>query len=320
MYTSDFNILMAAIVEAKGAVTGRMIWDLFCEDPRERLSLNRAHSSNDLFVPGLTENEDDEWGETQYLLERQDRQTNFHNFRHLPVIEVDDLPKDLSNVTEFAATEYSTDDSKNVEEKQDEDFHDKKEEVKEAKWGPPQQAPGFSFEIDRDFADSTDPLVIPTSATRKLVQPSTTDNTVNNAINPVVVPNLRTLRLIVRGAIDERRHREHNGEKSTEQQGILDWSKQFFRAFGLRENAIAQEIQQRPLHGEEAVDAAKPSLAEEKRMYDELRKRLQLRELRPVDAVRAFRSSRMITKVPQSDGARKMAIRRSEDKDEQPRK
>jgi hypothetical protein len=112
------------------------------------------------------------------------------------------------------------------------------------------------------------------------------------ATNPVVTPNLRTLRFLVRGALNERRIRQSRGEDTSTQDEILKWSKPFFRAFGIHGKAIQEEVQ---IFTEErdVSEHTKPNLAEEKRLYNAERRKSRLRESSPVDISRFFMSKKL---------------------------
>jgi hypothetical protein len=265
LYTADFNILLAAIVETKGANIGRMIWDLFCVDPRERFDENRAHLDS-YFMPGLIEDGENEWEHDRFLRKKDDMPPAMRGYRHIPVVEVDELPvnevEDTANETFASDTGY---------------------EEAEEEQAAPRSDESIRFEFELNYTTTVHPLVRITSDS------DSTDSSLAtpNIINPVVKPNLRTLRFIVRGALNERRTRQALEQDTSEQQEILAWSKQFFRAFGIRGKAIQEEIQSFMDEDEQSEDA-RPSLAEEKRLYDETKRKVGIRERRHVNVSRKF--------------------------------
>jgi hypothetical protein len=264
LYTADFNILLAAIVETKGSNIGRMIWDLFCVDPREKFDENRAHPDSS-FMLGLAEDDENEWEHDRFLCKRDDMPLAMRGYHHIPVVEVDELPvnevEDMTNETFAGDTGY--------------------EEAEEQ--AAPRSDESISFEPELSYTTAIHPLVRMASdsdsTNSSLASPS--------IINPVVRPNLRTLRFIVRGALNERRIRQALEQDTSEQQEILAWSKQFFRAFGIRGKAIQEEIQSFMDEDEQSEDA-RPSLAEEKRLYDKAKREVGIRERRHVNISRKF--------------------------------
>jgi len=265
MYTADFNILLAAIVETKGANVGRKIWDLFCVDPREMFDKNRAHPDS-YFMPGLTEDDENEWEHGHFLRQRDDIPRSMHGHCHIPVVEVDELPVNeavnRANETFASYTGY------------------KEAEDEEA---APRSDKSISFDSKLNRTATIHPFVHITSDSDSTNSPLASPS----IINPVVKPNLRTLRFIVRGALNERRIRQTLGQDTSEQQEILAWSKQFFRAFGIRGKAIQEEIQSFMDEDEQSEDT-RLSLAEEKRLYDETKRKVGMREQRHVNVSRKF--------------------------------
>jgi hypothetical protein len=187
-------------------------------------------------------------------------------YRHIPVVEVDELPvnevEDTANETFASDTGY---------------------EEAEEEQAAPRSDESIRFESELNYTTTVHPLVRITSDS------DSTDSSLAtpNIINPVVKPNLRTLRFIVRGALNERRIRQALEQDTSEQQEILAWSKQFFRAFGIRGKAIQEEIQSFMDEDEQSEDA-RPSLAEEKRLYDETKRKVGIRERRHVNVSRKF--------------------------------
>jgi hypothetical protein len=260
LHTADFNILLAAVVETKGANIGRMIWDLFCVDPREKIDKNRAHADS-YFVPGLIEDDENEWEHGHFLPKGDDVPWTMPGYRHIPVVEVDELPvseaEDTASETLASDTGYEEADKEQAAPRSDE---------------------SIGFDSKLHHATTIHPLVRMTSD----LDSTNSSLALPSVINPVVEPNLRTLRFIVRGALNERRIRHALGLDTSEQQEILAWSKQFFRAFGIRGKAIQEEIQSF-MDEDEQIGDARLDLAEEKRLYDETRRKVGMRERHHVD-------------------------------------
>jgi hypothetical protein len=76
------------------------------------------------------------------------------------------------------------------------------------------------------------------------------------------------------------------------QNEILEWSKPFFRAFGIRGKAMQKEVQMFKEEGDGSEDT-KPNLAEEQRFYHAEKQKSRLRESSPVDICRLFMSKEL---------------------------
>jgi hypothetical protein len=266
LFTADFNILFAAIVETKGANVGRMIWDLFCEDPRERFDRNSVRFGSNL-IPDPTEDDENEWEYSHFLREKDELPTALDGYRFLPIVQIDEL---TPNEVDEAVKEASAD-----------DIGYKEQEEEQAAPIPDRR---ISFDSELDDTSTLHPRGNAKSA----LDPTHSSLSLASAINPVITPNLRTLRFLVRSALNERKIGQALGHDTSEQQEILEWSKQFFRAFGIRGKAIQQEIQSLGSDEDEVPEHLRPSLAEEKRLYDRARRRLGLSEPRPVNVSPMF--------------------------------
>lgn len=261
LYVADFNILFSAIVETKGATVGRTIWELFCEDPRAKFDKNRVESGSYL-IPGWMEDEENEWEHGHFLRQKDDLPKAVDGYRFLPTIEMDEPVLDKVGAV---ANEASTSDSS----------YNEAEEQEQALPIPDESISFYSTALNHSTLHELEPAM----SDIEFLYPSATSGLVTN---PVVVPNLRTLRFLVRGALNERRTRQSRGEDTSQQDEILKWSKPFFRAFGIRGKAIQEEVQ--IFTDEEDVsEHIRPSLAEERRLYNVERRKSRLREPSPVD-------------------------------------
>jgi hypothetical protein len=271
LYTTDFNILFAAIVETKGAKVGRMIWDLFCEDPRERFDRNSVRFGSYL-IPGLTEDDENEWEYSHFLREKDELPMDIDGYRFLPIVQIDELTR---NAVDEAVNEASASDI---------GYEEQEEE---------QAAPIPDERISFNFVLNDTGTFHPPMNAKAASDPTHSSLSSASTINPVITPNLRTLRFLVQGALNERRIGQTLGHDTSEQQEILEWSKQFFRAFGIRGKAIQQEIQSFGSGENDVPEHMRPSLAEEKRAYDRPRRRLGLSEPRPVNVSPMFMSGKL---------------------------
>jgi hypothetical protein len=277
--TADFNILLAAIVETKGAIFGRMIWDLFCEDPRQKFDRNRVDFGIH-FIPRFREDDENEWEHGHFLRRKDEMPMAVDGYPLLSVVEIDELPLDEvdAEANEARASDIGYEET---EDEQAATITDKR----------------ISFDSKLDGSNTLHPLVHTTSEFYSTHSSLASAGT----INPIVTPNLRTLRCIVRGALNERRSRQALDKDTSEQQEILTWSKQFFRAFGISGKAIRQEIHLSS-DDDDISEHARPSLAEEKRLYDEARRKLRLREPRPVNVSTNFLREKQGYTSPASAG------------------
>ena len=218
LYVDHFNILLAAIVEFKGSKEGARIWNTFCSDPRDSRSLRHALEIENYMVMDqrAQDHEVDDDFESGYFLRTKDQRPPTMG-KYVPIVPLDHQD-DLSPRSE--------------------------------RYPKIQKAPSYpktsdiSLTIDTN-ADEYCGESVPGLAS--LPRPSAGDSEVSLSryINPVVVPDLRTLRIIVRGAVAERRKRQAHRQDTSEQDEVLEWSKQFYRAFGLRGRMVQQEIQQK---------------------------------------------------------------------------
>ena len=273
LYTEDFNVLLSAIVETKGAKCARLVWDLFCEDPRYFFDRDRVHSGSELFTPPSTTDDKGEWEHGDILRSRDERSTAARGHRHIPLVEVEELP--IEQAEDILRKAHTSD------------------PVYEDAVDPSRPTPDESISFDAELT-SID-LLRPPLRTGPEFESIQSPPKLASIINPVVRPSLRTLRLIVRGALNERRTRQALEQDSSDQQEILNWSKQFFRAFGMRGQAIQEEVQSLSDLDDQS-EGGRPSLAEEKRLYNEARRRLRLREPRVVNVSPKFLSGSKITK------------------------
>lgn len=254
---SQFNILLSAIVDSKGAKEGMKMWDLFCEDPRDAASPERAHRFGDFLVQQDTRGDDDSW-ETGYFLRAKADRPPTHG-EHIPIIKLKDVESPMGTV--------------NIESSDD------------LGWAAPPTSE-ISFAVP-ELGRGNQMLGFESSPAMTLDSPPSLES-----INPIVVPDLRTLRIIVRGAIAEHRTRQAQGRSTNEQNKILRWAIQFYRAFGASKEMIELEIQQ-PLV-DNKTDGL--SMQEAKALYDEHRRTMGHRERRKVDVSKTFARVGMIGK------------------------
>jgi hypothetical protein len=268
LYVADFNILFSAIVETKGATVGRTIWELFCEDPRAKFNQNHIGLGS-YFIPRWIEDEENKLEHGHFLRKKGDRPKAVDGHPFLPLVEMDNPI--LDKLGAAAAGPLTSDSNYN--------------EAEEEKALP---VPDESVD-PRATSNSTLDELEPATSDTEFLDPSVASGP---ATNPVVIPNLRTLRFLVRGALHERRVRQSRGEDTSVQNEILEWSKPFFRAFGIRGKAMQKEVQIFTEKGNGSEDT-KPNLAEEKRFYHAERGKSRLGESSPVDISRFFMGKKL---------------------------
>jgi hypothetical protein len=270
LYVADFNIVFAAIVETKGATVGRTIWELFCDDPRAKFDKNRVEPGSYL-IPGWIEDDENEWEHGHFLRRKDDLPMAVDGHRFLPIVEMDEPVLDKVGAV---ANEASISDGS----------------YNEAEGQETLPIPDESISCDsRDSSNSALHDLEPATSDIEFLCPSIGSKATPN---PIVIPDLRTLHFLVRGALNERRTRQSNGEDTSMQDEILEWSKPFFRAFGIRGKAIQEEIQIFTQE-EDVSEHTRPSLVEEKRIYDVKRGRSTLREPSSVDIRGFFMSGKL---------------------------
>lgn len=187
----DFNVLLAAAIDARGSAYGKQMWTQFCKDPESLITANMLNIDND-----------------GYDVEGDVPVVSTHGIRPQPSIEP------------VAASD------KEPLQFQDPFF--------------PATPPGS--EIFPEDSPQAIPFDTPIAAT--------TESSVEHV--PLTIPNLQTLRLIVRAAAEESKRRDDQGLGTSVQKKILEWAIEMFKAFRITDkNVVEQEIQQ-PLSGLDA--------------------------------------------------------------------
>ena len=320
-----FNVIMSAVVETKGAQVGQMIWELVCEDPRHKLEPSQAYKLSNYVVSEVTQDEDGRWDMAHNLRTAEQRLPDMYGY--LPIAEANEAPIDgADHIIEPDPFVESTKPDL-TEATSDQDFAPPAEGIDfEFHRGPP-TASAFEYNQPADVESGPDwgagPLGNRTISDPKQRLGTTTASTAGDSpsfpihhdistATPLVHPNLQTLRLIVRGALTERRARQSTGDPTHIQQAILDWSVQFYRAFGVRGLTIQQEVQT-PVEVE-----PRPSLLEEKRLYDKSRAAMRAQKV-PVSPprvrgdVQKLFTGGLVTKYPAGRLVRKTSFMAGDD-------
>ncbi|OQV01781.1 hypothetical protein CLAIMM_07075 [Cladophialophora immunda] len=221
--TDTFNVLFSAIVETRGVLEGRNIWHLFCKDPRD-------YPSSLLLVGGHDSTSDDHTTD-------KDEDKFFEG-------ETNDARNDVVGLGEpdkdYLGSRMSTVDSPQIS-----------DAIQHAGSQIPVASPA-SLNINSALPlDDLDLAGNPSSSTSD-VESEDTDIPVEMVgmdmdsapplLNPIVVPNMRTLQIIVRGALSEIQDRKERKRGHTDLDAILKWAEQFYGAFNLAREDIETEL------------------------------------------------------------------------------
>ncbi|KIX03082.1 uncharacterized protein Z518_06632 [Rhinocladiella mackenziei CBS 650.93] len=181
-----FNIVFSAVVETKGALEGRRMWDLFCMHPRVSSASNETHAPGSFGRIPKTGSSGDDEGEITSDRRRPDRTS---------VTQRDDRANQSEPDAGSAYTESNQDAL-------------------------------LDGEALQTGLISTSPLKDSASSS-----------------NPIVVPNIQTLQILVKGALAQQNSRQH-APKHTEAEldELLHWVEPLYRAFGMSEEDVDAEL------------------------------------------------------------------------------
>ncbi|KIW23446.1 uncharacterized protein PV07_11640 [Cladophialophora immunda] len=221
--TDTFNVLFSAIVETRGVLEGRNIWHLFCKDPRD-------YPSSVLLVGGhdstsddhATDKDEDEFFEGQTNDARNDvvgfgePDKDYLGSRMITV----DSPQ-ISDAIQHAGSQIpvASPASLNINSALPLDDLDLAGNPSSSTSDVGSEDPDIPVEMVGMDMDSAPPL-----------------------LNPIVVPNMRTLQIIVRGALSEIQDRKERKRGHTDLDAILRWAEQFYGAFNLAREDIETEL------------------------------------------------------------------------------
>ena len=242
-----FNILLAAVVETRGAKAGMILWDLFCELPRPPRDQSASWTQNGFDEAGGMQDFMPVKDSTKFPASSQRADTRQEIMKLDTKYEMDNTSEEVQLLKHENASLYEA-----------------------PLLGPeddavmPHHAPEADISLSNSFnfadwiAESSSPLTYKTTEFAVGSRPS--------AVVPVVEPGFRTLAIIVRTALQEMRVAEafeyceslegsHNtcGTPSQANMHILDtvigemqiiqlWALPLLRRFGLDDEAVAQEF------------------------------------------------------------------------------
>ena len=228
--SATFNVLLDAVVDCKGSQEGRILWDLFCQDPRE----------DDGSVEAVSEDEDDLPFETgpevpnqnsDLPLEPTERQQNSKN-----VVEEDFTFRGNGTVDEPQQALMDTNEMESP---------------------PAPTADGLSFSVDFNSNNIHHDGIDYSNLWDTNTDPDTSSSTPSSSLSthnesppvpsttttfPLVRPTLQTLRTIVRANLLEKRN-QIEFSYPTGTQSVLHWAMQFFVAFQVPKETVELEVQ-----------------------------------------------------------------------------
>jgi hypothetical protein len=234
--TETFNILFSAITSTKGVFEARNIWYLFCKDPRynapsvegedddedwlpvgvsnaaEQEDFNSSTKPIDVSAvnPGLQEGSARQKADVaQMSMDGEVSMTSTSSWAQSSVVAAPAYPPSL-NIEVFSQR-----DAGSLE-------------------GVPLSRQGL---IDRGI-DSDSNFDVP------FEEPGVDLDDEPPVLNPVVVPNMRSLQILIAGASQEITTRLERGQKSQDLQALLVWAEQYHSAFDLADDDIQSEFRQ----------------------------------------------------------------------------
>ena len=123
---------------------------------------------------------------------------------------------------------------------------------------------------------------------------NTSSSRTKQSFNPIVIPNLQTLHIIVRRTLLEKAElRGAMQDREGELYHILRWAEHYYKAFGVSRQDIEAETQLPP-----SLQNTKLSLAQLRRMYSSDRKQLNISERGRVSISGQFLSNGGTTRMP----------------------
>ncbi|OAP63315.1 hypothetical protein AYL99_02542 [Fonsecaea erecta] len=204
-----FNVVFAAIVEAKGVLEGCNIWHLFCKDPRDyaTLSAGVVDSHGFAFVDYATDEDE-------------------YEFFDGAANEVANDPGGVGEHDDGESPRFS-------------------DVIRHAEPHIPAAIPAslnidatilsdeLEFANNRNWIEDAD---IPIEA------PDVNGNSTQLDLNPIVIPNMRTLQILVRGALAETQARKERKIGHRDLDTVLKWAEPFYGAFNLAREDIETEF------------------------------------------------------------------------------
>ncbi|EXJ67459.1 uncharacterized protein A1O5_09472 [Cladophialophora psammophila CBS 110553] len=224
-----FNVLFAAIVENKGVLEGRSIWYLFCKDPRDCAA-----------SPRVLDNDSDAASEERATDKDED------DFLHG---QVNDVLIDLVGVSGHDGDRFSSKMSL-LELPQSSD-----KAVPHANAQTPLAHPA-SLSIDatlpqdklgfagKQFCTNSDEES--KDAGIPIERMGLEFNSTQPHLDPIIVPDMRTLQILVRGALAEIQARKERRRGHADLDAVVKWAEQFYEAFNLAREDVETEFRVSP--------------------------------------------------------------------------
>ncbi|EXJ56869.1 hypothetical protein A1O7_07213 [Cladophialophora yegresii CBS 114405] len=223
-----FNVVYSAIVETKGALEGRNVWHLFCKDPREPDTLRDG---------GLRDNDEimsDEYGPNEedfpesHAEESAERGAGIPSgaSNHLSISGMDtealnseDLTKSSMEMSSSGRTLLAYPASLNIDSTLPQD--------------------GLAFPGTQNIGTTiteSDGLEIP------IIGADTESENSAQELTQLVVPDSRTLQILVRQALSEIAARKARKRPYTDLEEVIQWTGQFYAVFNLAPEDIRTEF------------------------------------------------------------------------------
>ncbi|KAH0848318.1 hypothetical protein FOPE_02186 [Fonsecaea pedrosoi] len=221
LLTDTFNVVFGAIVETKGVLEGRNMWHLFCKDPRDYATSSLVVDGQDFTYEDHARNNDyDEYFDESLSDAPNDlihvgEHVEDNSSSMMRTVE----PLSISNATHHAGIQVAvvSPASLNINAALPRN---------ESGWESNQ----YSSESGTGSGDTDIPIEMSDTG----VDPT--------QLNPIVVPNMRTLQILVRGALSEIQARKERKRGHTDLDAVLRWAEQFYGAFNLAREDIETEF------------------------------------------------------------------------------
>ena len=226
-----FNVLFAAVVEMQGVVEGRNIWHLFCQDPRNHGAVkgSKFHDDEilvDEHMPG-NDGEDFDWQQTDKPLGGD----------HAEPFKDDGNVLSLNTSSTDAPSEGPSPISDKEVCRQGPRIPVAYPASITLDAGLPQDKYGFASSQSSDIPkqQSAD-FDTPVEAPHEQLDDGPAE------LTPIVIPNMRTLQILVRAALQQIKARQYRKRRYDDLNSLLSWAKQFYGAFHLAPEDIKTEF------------------------------------------------------------------------------
>jgi hypothetical protein len=216
-----FNIILKAIVECKGADEGRRMWEMFCEDPRSAIESDQSAYLSDHFATEMDIPSDGKRDLESCLVSDKSGESsgepttitrapyNLGNGQAAPSVSHDTEPPAGSTAS------HQTDLSPSL-----------------SLFDEPAATGPTAYDADTSVLSSDISFEADLPACLSLGKGSSRENPAGlHGRNPAVVPSIKTLRIIARGAINQQMDRRLFQGHDETANSVIKWAKEQFLAF-----------------------------------------------------------------------------------------